>query len=91
MIYMNGGMDELHYISLDVLDWSVYLWVDPNGRDEHLAAALHDVGAGEDRGVHRNSLLNLVRLTGEAALVNLHTVVVKTVSKDPNTVWYGNE
>ena len=41
------------------------------GGDEDLAAALHDVGAGEDHGVHRGALLHLVRLASQAALVHL--------------------
>jgi hypothetical protein len=53
------------------LSVTIDLRVDPDSCDENLAAALHDVGAGEDHGVHRRPLLHLVRLTRQAALVNL--------------------
>ncbi len=56
---------------MPALEKIIHLRVDPDSCDENLAAALHDVGAGEDHGVHRRPLLNLVRLTRQAALVNL--------------------
>ncbi len=64
-----------------VLEKKIHLRVDPDSSDENLAAALHDVGAGEDHGVHRRPLLHLVRLSRQAALVNLlyrTTVQVET-------------
>ena len=40
------------------------LRVDADGRDDDLAAALHDVRAGEHHGVAVGALLHLVRLAG---------------------------
>jgi hypothetical protein len=56
---------------MPALEKRIDLRVDPDSCDENLAAALHDVGAGEDHGVHRRPLLHLVRLSRQAALVNL--------------------
>ncbi len=56
---------------MPALEKRIDLRVDPDSSDENLAAALHDVGAGEDHGVHRRPLLHLVRLSRQAALVNL--------------------
>ncbi len=38
------------------------LGVDPDGGDDALAGPLHDVGAGEEHGVHVDPLLDLVGL-----------------------------
>ena len=57
-------------IELD--SWSnVNLRVDSDGRNQDLAAALHDVGAGEDHRVLVDTLVDLVGLAGQTAFINL--------------------
>lgn len=49
------------------------LRVNTNGSDEHLSAALHDMGAGEEHGLI-GALLDQIRLAGERRLVDLEIV-----------------
>ena len=52
------------------------LRVDAYRRHHHLAGTLHDVGAGEEHGVHVGALFDLIRLTSEGRLIDFEIVAL---------------